>query len=198
MPQFPRSDALSKHPGVRNSLIVLPEAFNNGADYNDEDRPPRIDADLRRSELRAIANEHSLVFIAGLLDQPGGKTLNSAYLIDDRRSRLMVHKGAEDDIENPIETEGVCVGCLICSDARDFVTRYRVTEKVEKSVLARKVVCIPASMSAGTFDSPSFPLPEYRNKYVLMANGKPSPPVGAGSFIANKCGSKINGSNFAD
>jgi predicted nucleic acid-binding protein len=106
--------------------------------------------------------------------------------------------GAEDDIENPIETEGVCVGCLICSDARDFVTRYRVTEKVEKSVLARKVVCIPASMSAGTFDSPSFPLPEYRNKYVLMANGKPSPPVGAGSFIANKCGSKINGSNFAD
>ena len=53
-------------------------------------------------------------------------------------------------------------------------------------------------MSAGTFDSSSFPLPEYRNKYVLTANRKPSPPVGSGSFIANKSGSKINGSKFAD
>jgi hypothetical protein len=30
-----------------------------------------------------------------------------------------------------VETEGVCIGCLICSDAYDFVGRYRVGEKVE-------------------------------------------------------------------
>jgi predicted amidohydrolase len=188
-------DALSQHPGVRNSLIVLPEAFNNGADYNDEDRPPRIDADLMRSELSAIANEHGLLFVAGLLAPMLGEPASCAYLIDGRGSRLMVRKGAEHDVEDPIEAEGVCVGCLICSDAYNFVSRNRVTEKVEKSILARKVVCIPASMSTGTFESPSFPLPEYRNKYVLMANGKPS-SFGAGSFIANKGGTKINDRNF--
>jgi hypothetical protein len=52
-------------------------------------------------------------------------------------------------------------------------------------------------MSAGTFEGPTFPLAEYRNKCVLMANGKP-PDIGAGSFMANKCGKKIGGHNFSD
>ena len=187
-------DAISKHPGVRSSLIVLPEAFNNGEVYNGGDCPPRIPAELMRSELSAIAKRHSLVFVSGLLHEVAGVIRNSAYLVDGCGSRLMVHKGANDDVENPIEIEGVCLGCLICSDARD--NRYRVTEKMEGSGLARKIVCIPASMSAGTFEGRTLPLAEYRNKYVLMANGKPPYPVGAGSFIANKSGSKVGGGNF--
>ena len=120
-------DAISKHSNVRNSLIVLPEAFNNGEVYNGGDCPPRIPADLMLRELSAIAKRHSLVFVSGLLHEMAGVIRNSAYVIDGCGSRLMVHKGANDDIKNPIEAEGVWVGCLICSDAGDN-HRYRVTE----------------------------------------------------------------------
>jgi predicted amidohydrolase len=149
---IPALEDKSTRSGVRISLIALPEAFNNGDAYV-ADKPPRIPAEQMLRELSAIAKLHNLVFAAGLLDQVEGKIRNAAYLIDGSGSRLMVHKGAKDDIENPIETEGVCVGCLICSDAYDE-RRHRVTQKMEKSVLARKVVCIPASMSANTFEGP--------------------------------------------
>jgi hypothetical protein len=169
---------------------VLPEAFNNGEIYYDQPcLQPLIRADDTLRCLAAIARERDLIFVAGLLDPPR----NSAYLIDNGRPRLMGHKQPHCDIDNPIEISYACIGALICSDARD---NYRaVTDKTDKSTRAHKVICIPASMSAGTFDSPSFPLSGYRGKYVVLANGKP-PPDGGGSFLANKVGSKVGNRNF--
>jgi len=183
-------DALSKHNDIDNSLIVLPEAFNNGEIYCDQPcRQPLIRADDILRCLASIARERDLIFVAGLLDPPN----NSAYLIDNGRPRLMVHKQAHCNIDNPIEISDACIGALICSDARD--NYQMVTDKAGESIRAHKVICIPASMSAGTFDSPSFPLSGYRNKYVVLANGKP-PLDTCGSFLANKVGSKVGNRNF--
>ena len=183
-------DVLSNHNDIDNSLIVLPEAFNNGGDYSVQPcRQLLIGADDTLRCLAAIARERDLVFVAGLLEPPN----NSAYLIDNGRPRLMCHKQAHCDIGNPIEINDACIGALICSDARD--NHQRLTDKADKSTCAHRVICIPAAMSSGTFDSPRFTLSGYRNKYVVLANGKP-PPDTCGSFLANKVGSKVGNRNF--
>ncbi len=182
------TDALSRYDNIGKSLIVLPEAFNNGEVYNDEYyRRPLIRSDDTLKGLAAIAEERDLVFVVGLLEPPN----NSAYLIGDGRPRLMCHKQAHCDISNPIEIDDACIGALICSDARD--NYQRVTDKAEKSSCVHKVICIPASMSSGTLDSDRLEIPAYRNKYVILANAN---PYGCGSFLANKAGWKVEGGNF--
>jgi hypothetical protein len=139
--------------------------------------------------LAGIARERDLVFVVGLLEPPN----NSAYLIDNGHLRLMGHKKAHYGIDNPIEINDTCIGALICSDARDG--REWLTDEVEASPCAHKVICIPASMSEGTLDSPRLDLRGYGNKYVILANANP-PPIGCGSFLANKVGSKVENNNF--
>jgi predicted amidohydrolase len=173
--------ALAERKDVRNSLIVLPEAFNCGeAVFRDNaSQRPLIDAGKVIEDLKAIAGRYDLVWVVGLLDPPH----NSVYWIEKGLSRLMGHKGTDPELDNPIETNGVCVGALICSDARD--NRWGVTAKVKASACARKVVGIPASMSSETFGSPDFPLPEYREMSVVLANAKPTTDS-CGSFFVNR------------
>jgi predicted amidohydrolase len=195
-------DALSKHSDIRNSLIVLPEAFNNGKVYYDTPcQEPRLSTPCALKQLATISKKLELVFVAGLLDPPH----NSAYLIDSDCPRLMGYKREQDPsgnyepcqanggIDNPIEYQDACIGALICLDARNNC--HRVTANVEKSTRTHKIICLPASMSAGTFDSPDLPLRQYRKKYVVLANSNP-PPEGSGSFIANTTGKKMGNSNF--
>ncbi len=183
------TDALSKHNDIGNSLIVLPEALNNGEVYYDQPSQALIGADDILKCLAAIATRRHLVFVAGLLEPPN----NSVYLIDNDCPRLMGRKRARCDPSNPIEMNDACIGALICSDAREDYER--LTAKAEKSPCAHKVICIPASMSSGTFESARFEIPAYRNKYVILANANP-PPGGTGSFIANKVGTKFENHNF--
>jgi hypothetical protein len=168
---------------------VLPEAFNNGEVYYDHPSQTLIGADTILKFLSAIAIERDLFFVVSLLDPPN----NSAYLIDNGRPHLMGHKQTRWDINNPIEINDTCIGALICSDAREDYER--LTAKAEQSPCAHKVICIPASMSSGTFDGASFEIPAYRNKYVILANANP-PPGGSGSFLANKVGRKVENDNF--
>jgi hypothetical protein len=184
------TNALSKHSDINRSLIVLPEAFNNGEVYYDQpSRQHLIGAGDILESLVAIARQRDLVLVAGLLEPPN----NSAYLINKTRGRLMGHKQTNHDIDNPVEVGNACVSALICSNARD--NYQRVMEKADKSTCAHKVICIPASMSSGTFDGRSVELPAYRNKYVILANSNP-PPGGGGSFLANKIGRKVEDGNF--
>jgi predicted amidohydrolase len=182
------TDALSKHGDIANSLIVLPEAFNNGEVYYDQAcRQPLYGTDDILDHLATIAKERDIVFVAGLLEPQN----NSAYLIDRGGPRLMGHKQAHCGIDNPIEVNDTCIGALICSDAL-APDREWITDKVEESPCAHKVICIPASMSSGSLDSARLELRGYGNKYVILANANHPPPIGCGSFLANKAGSKLD------
>jgi predicted amidohydrolase len=185
------TDALSKHDDISNSLLVLPEAFNAGEPYYDQLPTRVISAEGILKSLSVIAGKHDLVLVAGMLTPRNSVYLNSVYLIDSNGQRLMGHKRADCCGANPIAVKDVCIGALICSDAQD---RYRwLTERVEKSRCTHKVICIPASMSSTTFTSDRFVLPEYREKYVALANGKPN---GCGSFFANMAGTKVSFRTF--
>jgi len=154
-------DALSKHSDVRSSLIVLPEAFNNGKRYYDEPKQePGVGVKCALQQLAAISKRLGLTFVAGMLDPPH----NSAYLIDsDDDPKAMCHKQdhsgnhrpctTDSDINNPIEHEAgdACIGALICADPH--YNRQRVTRNVENSSRTYKIICVPAWMSEGNLDS---------------------------------------------
>jgi hypothetical protein len=65
---------------------VLPEAFN--IDEYDSTSKLALPTDEFLAALRLLAEEHQIVFVAGILD---GRR-NSAYLIDPKLPHVMCHK----------------------------------------------------------------------------------------------------------
>jgi predicted amidohydrolase len=139
---------------ISESLIVLPEAFNIGRDY--ETGPPELSACKILDELRKLARLNGIAFVAGILE---GKC-NSAYWIDATGRQLMCHKMADDlkdiydpcteccDEQNPIDCGNARVGTLICMDATDEKGDIK---RRRNALLARlreadsaKIVCVPA------------------------------------------------------
>jgi len=118
---------------VTDSLIVLPEAFNLGRQYDLNDgakERPLLDEQDVLARLREIAKTHKVVFVVGLIEIEARR--NSAYLVDAGSPRLMCHKIMNDgsqeyepctsdcERENPIGYgDEMCVGALICADAID-------------------------------------------------------------------------------
>jgi hypothetical protein len=70
----------------RDFLIVLPEAFNFGADFNGPHSPPGITAKDALIQLSEFSRKYGIVFVTSLLeaadDRVNSPFLNSAYLVD--------------------------------------------------------------------------------------------------------------------
>ena len=180
--------ARSEDTDVRDSLIVLPEAFNYGRSYcRDPGKKPKFTLDEAVKELAATSKELGVVFVVSLLDPPN----NSAYWVDGNGRRLMRHKESADTSKsytpwsgdcggnNPLEYEGACIGVLTCNEAFGCYAPSLAATLDEHSAV-RKIFCIPASMTSGAFDGPLM-TSHWSGKYVILANRMPG---GCKSFIA--------------
>jgi hypothetical protein len=179
-----------------NRLIVLPEAFNVGANYR-EGVLPTIPAKQALERLAEFSGKYGVVFVAGLLHKID--RYNSAFLVDaalqEHPWRLLCHKGGWDGVgnyqpcsatpihsENPFHCKGVHVGSLICVDA-NFP---RAMEDRLYECSGPTLLCIPAWMD-DTF-APDGRVACLPGPYRVLANSDPS---GCGSFITNRDGRKV-------
>jgi len=189
-------NALSEQSDIRNRLIVLPEAFNNGRGYYETiGTPPQCEAAGVLNELASLAREFQTVFIAGLLAPP----LSSAHLIATNGDhRIVCYKKSQDhsgnyqpampgsDPENPIACGDCTVGVLICNEIELYVAP--LSRKLGESASERKIIAVPAHMDAQWFGSGPLVYDHWRDRYVVVAN---SNPYGCGSFAANSKGERF-------
>lgn len=168
-----------RHPNgdISNSLIVVPEAFNIGHDY---DLPA---SDLRPREilekLHELAAPLRITFVVGILD----RRRNSAYWVDANGPELMCHKMGDDlkglykrclrnpDRRNPIACANARIGVLICMDANDNTACIRCRRNKLLAGLregdGNKILCVPARFTNSTPNPLAFlsVIPDYW--YVL-------------------------------
>jgi hypothetical protein len=190
--------ALSRCGSLEDRLIVLPEAFNLGADYN-EGALPAIPARSALERLVEFSRRHRTVFVAGLLhliDEYSSACLIDATLQDDPW-RLLCHKSLNDGVgkyracstsppncHNPFHCRGVDVASLICSDAN----KSRVIEDRLHECTGLTLLCVPAWMDANSFNGESVSSSHPTGPCSILANSNPN---GCGSFMTNKQGEKI-------
>ena len=183
-------NALSRHDDVRDSLIVLPEAFNNGRSYYDQPlMQPEFTCAEMVHELTRIGAGVGTAFVAGLLAPPQ----SSAYFIDRNGASLLRHKMCDDhsgqytpcetncNFQNPFEKEGAYLGTLICNDIERHA--QGMAAKLDQRGDIRKVVCLPGCMGSQWFGSGPLTLDHWKGKYLILAN---SNAYGCGSFISNQ------------
>ncbi len=120
-------------------LLVLPEMFSTGFSLNPKITAEAIDG-ATASFIRAMAKEHNLAILAGLvLEGQGGKGRNTALMVDktgrDRavytKTHLFAYAGEQDHHEpgdGPavFELEGMRCAAYICYDLR-FPELFRKT-----------------------------------------------------------------------
>ncbi len=163
------------HQDIHNSLIVLPEAFNQ-AHYDRGE--PVIDACKTRDELRKLAALYSLAFVAGILD---GRC-NTAYWIDAGGSQLVCHKMGDDgyksydtctenyDEQNPIDCTSARIGALICMDAvaPALAVRREVLLHKVRSRTSTRIICVPARFKSSERTKPP---EDFQGCWYVVANG---------------------------
>lgn len=192
------NDARAKSD-LSNSLIVLPEAFNLGRDYDSRDGRgvlPGIS-----SQLRALASQFDVAFVAGLLIHGAScwrLPLSAAFLIDGDGCQLLAYKRGDDGsghyrphpdgFDQPWPYKGFCVAALVCMDStrgsgnpqKDAYTvthHKRLREKIAQSRAEQTILCVPAHMK----ESDGEGIAEYwRSYHFLLAN---SNRWGRGSVI---------------
>jgi hypothetical protein len=204
---------LEKHSrsSIRNSLIVLPEGFNLGRQYNVElceagvtREKPRFDAACMLQFLGGIAVTREISFVVGVIDE---HRFSCGYYVDGQEPRQMCRKINPDGSreykaceknchgENPVSVGEVCVGTLICMDAveqnpdnnpSNFKTAANERRKrllCDLDWSQRSVLCIPAYMSD------KFPERDgTEGKWVVIANSRLD---GCGSRIVNGNGTLV-------
>jgi predicted amidohydrolase len=158
---------------LKQSVIVLPEAFNIGRDYDDQDHA----CDYGRSILSVLMDLSStfqVTFIAGLviencvIDRLRRKRpYSSTYLIDPRRHLLMCQKlnddrsnnytacNEHDVIDRPVVLADTCLVALICRDCNpekphDIRRHQELKDSIVRGKKTHNIVCIPAHMSGGS------------------------------------------------
>lgn len=202
--------ALEKHASdrIRNTLIVLPEGFNIGAEYRRTAPAPKTDPGILFA-LQGICFDFKIALVAGLIiTTPGSPTppFSSAYLIDSEGFGLLCHKRQDDgtgqaggtqiqnytqctngcDTHNAVRYCNISVAALICMDAFTSGTgtagnrdRHEILEQRLGNDSVR-VVCFPSH----TKDCSQVGLAEpWRHSFVVVANSSSS-RLEPGSFIA--------------
>jgi predicted amidohydrolase len=197
--------AIEKRADIAASLIVLPEAFNLGREYDTNHTPktaPLLDERSVLAELSRVAAYYDVIFVASLIET--STRWNSAYFIDAGTPRLMCRKIIDDfsqeyrrcigdcDGENPIrDSEGLCIAALICADAmpdsassasKDHKeARQRLNVLRSKLTDQQQVLCVPAYMNTLHND------PRNYSGGLILANSRP----GSCSFIKNGDGAHL-------
>lgn len=144
-------------------------------------------------ELRSLATEHSVAFVAGMtIKEPDGPMppFSSANLVDSSGCSLLCRKQGDDgtgnytsykgipDASNPIKYGNSPIAAMICMDCGDPQI-FRPIEAALSQAQGHKIVCIPACMNSVYGDhaiAGSWP-----NHCVVLAN---SYPHGYRSFIS--------------
>ena len=183
---------------LKQSVIVLPEAFNIGRDYDDQDHA----CDYGRSILSVLMDLSStfqVTFIAGLviencvIDRLRRKRpYSSTYLIDPRRHLLMCQKlnddrsnnytacNEHDVIDRPVVLAGTCLVALICRDCNpekphDIRRHQELKDSIVRGKKTHNIVCIPAHMSGGSGFGEEGIASSWPTSDVILANSHPSP-----------------------
>jgi predicted amidohydrolase len=186
---------------VRDSLIVLPEAFNIGKYYKEAGNANH-DPDVL-TKLQTIAGEFHLTFVAGLIVKQNTSPTppySSGYLIDETCRVLMCRKKQRDstteeytlckegdcDHDNPTWHNAVCLITLICIDNSDCQRKNTLLTKFPDSA---KLICIPACI--GACGTTAEAIAEYWGKNeVILANSDQgdsnSDHRDVGSFISKE------------
>ena len=139
---------LSKHPGLSDCLLVLPEAFNVKGGYLSYQKGECADPSVC-AELQNISTGLGVVFVAGLIDPEG---CNSAILIDGAYCRVLSRKDCQFD--EPIAHRGLRIAALVCNEAdysggnsRRERRRDKVLNAIEALPAGPIVLCVPACLS---------------------------------------------------
>ncbi len=121
-----------------NSLILLPEMFFCGFDYERLEEFISL-SDKVIEELKKISKRKNLLICGTVPERENGKVLNTAYVISDgkiigKRSKIKLFKPFNEHVyfsegeENPVfETRFGRVGILICFELRfsEFISDFR-------------------------------------------------------------------------
>ena len=169
---------------LRNSLIVVPEAFNLCGGYHEAGRQidPRIFGSLAQ-----MSAEFEMAFVAGLIEPPG---TSSAYLIDGQIQNLLSRKMKNDRSGNyhpaavncdaVVQHRGLCLGALICMDAAGFspfaanARHQQLLSQFYAAKLIPPILCIPACM--GSYSSEAIVKAWPAEIITIVSNSSASQP----------------------
>ncbi|MDQ2841571.1 MAG: hypothetical protein M3Y72_11150 [Acidobacteriota bacterium] len=149
---------------LRESLIVIPEAFNVRGDYYGT--PCCRDASICK-QLRDISAELGVCFVAGLIDEQTNRS--GAYLIDGGNYQELSQKRGSDisscyvpapasSHDNLVPHRGLGIAALVCMDAAQDNNpnkpwRTALLERINLQLAdSRVVLCVPSRMTGGLFD----------------------------------------------
>jgi hypothetical protein len=161
---------------LKDSLIVLPEAFNIRKRYKEDGNQPSDNNPAIIGDLQRLADEFGIAFVAGLIvDRQDGihPPYSSGYFVDGSGHALMCHKISQDGFEgknytpypewehsdphNPLvleEDQSLVIGALICVDAtpgtRNLTERTRLERlmsRMDECDVTCRIVAVPACIS---------------------------------------------------
>jgi predicted amidohydrolase len=168
------NDARTVGTILKDTLIVLPEAFNIKKPYFDLKEPDVNPAICR--QLASRSQEYGCVFVAGLIidDTPDIRPCySSAYLIDGASTPVrLARKGRKDNSEVSnveaaksnwapnytaydsfegcsVQHRGISIGALLCMDAECDEFCEALTKSLHGHNAMYSVLCVPAHMKDG-------------------------------------------------
>jgi hypothetical protein len=119
---------MAGHESVRDSLIVLPEAFNLRGDYRPRTDDDEISLDLLMvPKLRRLSQAFDISFVAGLIESIGCRVTSSAYVVSASKCDFLATKVGDDGTgiyewglginDQIVSHRGVYIASQICMDS---------------------------------------------------------------------------------
>jgi predicted amidohydrolase len=172
---------------VKDSLIVLPEAFNIKTKYQKGTGPHDTDPKIK-DDLQKLAADFELTFVAGLIIREAGertRPYNSAYLISPDSCPLLSRKMETDTTgdkiyerctkacDAPVRYEQTSLAALICIDATSGRQRHQeLRTRIAQLGTGCPILCVPAYTQY--LDTPGIAA-DWSDMHFILANGCPLP-----------------------